>query len=363
VSVISTPAPKPAPTPAPKPESPLKLKIMTFNVCWEAFGGKDFAQHCVTSSSNPCVDNIKSAILNNISQGTHVILLQEGIKELKNFFSGAGKISTIPIPTHKHKNNVLQYNSNTDSSSSFFVYTFKIISETIVTMCSKSLFPEIADIYFMGNLASESIHPNTNKNEFLPSVASDGDFNLKNNIIGGARPYIVLVFHDKNLILINIHSPHPHDSFNNQPPVKPSDHAIDAANQIRVDTLNREYNNNLQEYAFTKLGGLLKKRIPNFGNYNIIIGGDFNNANPYSAGLLSKLGLQFTSPNPNPDHNDPTLSLQSMTEYTTVSDHIYSNKLAVSEYRVHQVKLLNKDITNKFLFSDHLPVYATIAMP
>jgi hypothetical protein len=236
-------------------------------------------------------------------------------------------------------------------------------------MCSKTIFPDIADIYFMGNLASESINLTTKANEFLPSVASDGDFNRTNNIIGGARPYIVLVFRSKNLILINIHAPHA-TSFEPQQkpdPVDPKKKITDPdpEKQKRVDALNKQHKN-LQEYAFTKLGELLRKRIPNFDTYNIIIGGDFNNKNPLGSGLFGPSKLNI-NPIANPIPNSiPTLSGDEMKTYTTVSDHIYSNKLNVVEYKVHDVETapaVKKNADGKFFFSDHLPVYATIEMP
>jgi len=365
--VIVAPS-KPSAASSSKPASSLKLKIMTFNVCWEALSAKNkLGKHCL-GPSNPCAGNIKSAILDKISQGTHVILLQEGIKGLGDFFSGAGVVSD----TVTKNKNILQYipnPSNPDPISSFFVYTFTSLSETIVTMCSKTMFPDIADIYFMGNLASESINLTTMANEFLPSVASDGDFNRTNNIIGGARPYIVLVFRSKNLILINIHAPHA-TSFEPQQkpdPVDPKKKITDPdpEKQKRVDALNKQHKN-LQEYAFTKLGELLRKRIPNFDTYNIIIGGDFNNKNPLGSGLFGPSKLNI-NPIANPIPNIiPTLSGDEMKTYTTVSDHIYSNKLNVVEYKVHDVETapaVKKNADGKFLFSDHLPVYATIEMP
>lgn len=58
----------------------------------------------------------------------------------------------------------------------------------------------------MGNLVSI---PNT------PMYANHGTSQLHNKweLSGGSRPYVVLVFNDKKMILINIHAPHYTETF------------------------------------------------------------------------------------------------------------------------------------------------------
>ena len=335
------------------PTAKQQIKIMTFNVCHETFSGKrTIGEHCVKNINpnpswpNPCTNNIKQAILNKISEGVHVIFLQEGIEDFSEFFGSVGL--TTPL------SHILEYNPT--SGPGFFVYTVKILNETMVTMCSKAIFPNQADIIFMGSLASESKTP-SGCDEFLPKIATIGDSSQSFNIIGGARPYIVLVFHAKKIILINIHSPHSGDVFKEQ--IKPDSSVPDYTKSGRVKALNSQYPN-LQEYAFTKLGELLRtrlhKEIAEY-RYDIVIGGDFNNPDPFAAGLFRTLNIPVTR---SPLNKIPTLSRDDMKTYATVSDHIYSTKRVV-EYSVHPTSSVKKDTTSgKFLFSDHLPVYATI---
>ena len=332
-----------------------QIKIMTFNVCHEAFSGKrTIGEHCVKNPSwpNPCTNNIKQAILNKISEGAHVIFLQEGVEDFTEFFGSVGHVVTTPPLSHM--SHILEYIPT--SGPGFFVYKVKILNETMVTMCSKAIFPNQADIIFMGSLASES-KTSSGGDEFLPKIATIGDSSQSFNIIGGARPYIVLVFRAKKIILINIHSPHSGDVFKEQ--IKPDSSVPDYTKSGRVKALNSQYPN-LQEYAFTKLGELLRtrlhKEIAEY-RYDIVIGGDFNNPDPFAAGLFRTLNIPVTR---SPLNKIPTLSRDDMKTYATVSDHIYSTKRVV-EYSVHPTSSVKKDTTSgKFLFSDHLPVYATI---
>jgi hypothetical protein len=341
------------------PTAKQQIKIMTFNVCHEAFSGKrTIGEHCVKNINpnpswpNPCTNNIKQAILNKISEGAHVIFLQEGVEDFSEFFGSVGHVVTTPPLSHM--SHILEYNPT--SGPGFFVYKVKILNETMVTMCSKAIFPNQADIIFMGSLASES-KTSSGGDEFLPKIATIGDSSQSINIIGGARPYIVLVFRAKKIILINIHSPHSGDVFKEQ--IKPDSSVPDYTKSGRVKALNSQYPN-LQEYAFTKLGELLRtrlhKEIAEY-RYDIVIGGDFNNPDPFAAGLFRTLNIPVTR---SPLNKIPTLSRDDMKTYATVSDHIYSTKRVV-EYSVHPTSSVKKDTTSgKFLFSDHLPVYATI---
>jgi endonuclease/exonuclease/phosphatase family metal-dependent hydrolase len=112
---------------------------------------------------------------------------------------------------------------------------------------------------------------------------------------------------------------------------------------------------------------MLETEIPTeFKDYHIIIGGDFNSVTEArSKEMLGFLGMNVDTVNTNNalKHSAPTCSSNDMTQYTSVDDHVYSNDLKVVEYSVHPEHSVKKYTNSKFLFSDHLPVYATIDMP
>ena len=340
--------PSPPPATAPKPASPLKLKIMTFNVCREALSAIDFASYCKDGHNNECINNIQNAILHRMAPGKTVIFLQECLDDFNLFFNNTGTISD----SSGHPSKIFTYTLNAAPSKKFHVYSTKPCSETIITICPTDIFPNRADRCFMGNLMGSPFKNSYDSN-------NGGYLQVQWTLMPGCRPYIVLVFNAQRLILINVHS---HHNRNFSQGTK----SYTQTQTAEMNRLNSVYGN-MQKYAFTELKKMLETEIPTeFKDYHIIIGGDFNSVTEArSKEMLGFLGMNIgavTTNNPS-QHTVPTCSGNDMTQYTTVNDHIYSNNLKVSEYSVHPVNSLQKDTNSKFLFSDHLPVYATIEMP
>ena len=363
-SVIAAPptvAAPPTPTVAVAPvaaKQSKQIKIMTFNVCWEALAADkpsppnppEFTKHCMVAGVNQCKTNIRDAILDKMEDGNYVILLQEFSSRFDDFFNGKGSISDNQVDTKICK--IFSY-TLTGSSKKFHVYSVTPGGETITTICPMDIFPSRADRCFMGNLMGS---PFTNSYD-----SKTGEAIVSWTLMSGSRPYIVLIFNAQRLILINVHSNH--NTAFSESGGKP----YTATQLAEMNRLNKQYGNNMQQYAFTELKKMLEKEIPTeFKTYHTIIGGDFNSVTEErSKQMLEFLGMNIANVNTNNTfkHSDPTCSSNAMTLYTSVDDHIYSNDLKFVEYSVHSVDSVEKDTNGKFLFSDHLPVYATIEIP
>ena len=333
-----------------------QLKIMTFNVCWEALAADNpnppnFTKHCMVNGLNQCKTNIRDAILDRMTTGDTVIFLQEFSSRFDDFFDKKGTISD----SSGNQSKIFTYTLNAPSSKKFHVYSATPCSETITTICPIDIFPNRADRCFMGNLMGSPF-----TNSYDSNKPGDGNLKVTWTLMSGCRPYIVLVFNAQRMILINVHSNH------NSPFSQGGTKSYTPAESAEMDRLNKQYGN-MQQYAFTELKTMLQKEIPNeFKTYHIIIGGDFNSVTEArSKEMLGFLGMNVATVNTNNtlNHSAPTCSSNDMTQYTSVDDHIYSSDLKVVEYSVHPVASVKKDGSGKFLFSDHLPVYATIEMP
>jgi nicotinic acid mononucleotide adenylyltransferase len=377
--------PKPVPTSAPAPAPATTLKVMSFNTWFAAFSPKDhkndddtrYCNNFGINPENPCKKNIMDEIMRQIEQGTQVIFLQEFVRtdQIRSTFTGY----PVSFTDTSQRPFVMTYTPKPPSLSQpdeYYVYSFKAGSangngETATTLCSKRFFSSPPSDYFMGNLTSV---PNT------PLHALNGDTTTPSQWIvsGGSRPYIVLVFKDKKMILINIHAPHYNKKFE----------ILLYHTPIQIQEVNKQntkYNNNLMTYAITELGIMLRKRIPTeLKEYSIVFGGDFNcgpdRAQEYLAmlgengkeGVFSNSSGQFktlaTNPSPSDKQKSPTCCVTKSESpgFTSAFDQIYSNKLNIVNYWAYGQKKLQKPkppIGNLNYFSDHLPVYAEIEIP
>jgi flagellar biosynthesis GTPase FlhF len=300
------------------------LKVMSFNTWYKPFNAQKKKeddsfqepgmQYCnVTNygkTTNVCQENIMKEIMTQIEEGFQVIFLQEFTTRIQEVFDkNKCKFSDEYAGKKKQTPFTMTYTPSVGGSSfEYYVYSVTAQGETIVTLCSKSFFKNPATQYYMGNLTG---YPNN------PSYASDDHITQFWDISGGGRPYIVLVFDDIEMILINIHGPHG-GTFNpylqkvsKNPNGKgnfinigkedsngPYEYegtkykynsvfgtSIDSVVQTEIDKkikdvekLNTEYPYpTLQDYTFRQLGDMLRKRIPNqLKTYKIIFAGDFN---------------------------------------------------------------------------------------
>jgi hypothetical protein len=362
-------------------------------------------------------------IMEQIKNGFQVIFLQEFTSKITEVFDKC-KFSDEYVVKKKQIRFTMTYTPPGGGSSvEYYVYSVTAQGETIVTLCSKSFFKNPATRYYMGNLTG---YPNN------PSYASDGVITEFWDISGGGRPYIVLVFDDIEMILINIHGPHggtfnpylqkvsknpsgkgdfttigekdstgpykyegtkyKYNSGFGYPIPQAVQTEIDKKNQAVTD-LNKEYTN-LQSYTFRQLGDMLRKRIPSqLQNYKIIFAGDFNmspdNAKTHLVKLSERLlsGKYGEGPFSNSlgnfdkqAQNNVTLTIGDTGKIPTgtccvtnsrsssygsgIYDQIYSNKLNITKYWTYNSEKIQYDKeTGGILFSDHLPVYAEIALP
>jgi hypothetical protein len=400
-SATSSSTPASASTPA------TTLKVMSFNTWFEAFSPKDGTSYCNVKNAsgsfeNECQKNIIGEILDKMNKGFQVIFLQEFTSRIQEVFNG------FPVTFSDTKDSSV--NSDTSISASdkkppftmtytppggdlpleYFVYTFragpesitknskviKLGSEIATTLCSKSFFDgKPADKYFMGNLVSI---PND------PLYASDGKtipydkWTTGNWLMGGSRPYIVLVFHDKKMILINIHAPHGYTASGDEIKFKEQIYHTNEQKTIIGKVNNNSTTSNLMKYAVKELGNLLRNRIPDeLKNYSVIIGGDFNAGLKRAQEYLVMLGKDFFSTDSktfsptaenllsNTKRKVNTCCITSPGDkFTSPYDQIYSNKLNILNYDAYDEKTLKRTPDGKSVyFSDHLPVYAEIEIP
>ena len=396
------------------------LKVMSFNTWFAAFepktrpNGGDDTLYCNVDKdgkiTNECEKNIMAEIMDKTDKKYEVIFLQEVVNDIPKVFAKY-KPSIAFNPTPIKNYSIMTYTSDTTPSESveYYVYNYKAMSEFITTLCSKKFFKNPADKYFMGNLVGYPF-------DQIVSHTSGAKTPVW-SITGGARPYIVLVFDNEKIILINIHGPHP-SNFNPYKqtinftdltgksayfPIGVEDASgslqhnkvkykinpvfgasPDPATQKKIDDklkevkeLNKRCNNNLQEYAFTGLGKMLKEKIPTeLSEYNIIFGGDFNENPNTIQKYLAQLGSEFffskDSKNFLPDANNllsqrstPTCCITKPgNSFKSIYDQIYSNKLNIKNYDTYnETKLKRTPDKGSVYFSDHLPVYAEIELP
>jgi len=364
------------------------LKVMTFNTWYKPFSPDKYNMgYCnVTNdgkTTNVCQQNIMNEIMEQMKNGFQVIFLQEFTSRITEVFDkDKCKFSDEIISKKKQIPFTMTYTPSVGGSPvEYYVYSVNAVGETITTLCSKKFFPTPATRYYMGNLTS---FPNN------PSYAIDGDTTKKWEIVGGGRPYIVLVFDDKKMILINIHGPHA-KKFGKQTKFDGGLKVDDDSKDAKVAELNSNYTD-LQDYSFRQLGNMLRDRISGkLNDYEIIIGGDFNmhpgdakthlvklsetsSPGKYGEGPFSDSAGNFDKQAQNSlklklgiTDNDATGTCckeRNIGSYNLgIYDQIYSNKLKITKYWTYGGNIEYDKKTGGILFSDHLPVYAEIELP
>jgi hypothetical protein len=353
-----------------------KLKVMTFNTWYEAFSPKGDTAYCNDGKENKCTDTIMKTIVDRMKEGgPQVIFLQEFTSRCDEFFKKAGGV-TINLPeviksTSNVKDTVIpqfRHFTMTVDGKKFYVYTATIVKETITTIYSSELHNGSADAFFIGNTAIVRKNPHDNSPYFWKkNVDNADDKNIW--IFGGARPYIVLEFKNRKLVLINLHSHHSDEQFR---PSKGEN--FDVAQSTFVNSFEQPDRtpNSVQTYGFSVLGNMLKEssRIPDLSHYNIVIGGDFN-APPDRTLELLNLSLGTSKPFTDGGINRKVKGNTCCTttdgkNFSEAVDQIYSRGLQIvkGSYRVYAKTLeRGKGKNTQNYFSDHLPVYAEFELP
>ena len=355
------------------------LSIMTFNTWYLSFNagekidrtpGKvlESAKFCETK----CSENNRQAILAQMAKpGPVIIFLQEFTYNFDTFFKGDGPDDVIInndgfSSTIKAKDSnkadtsipAFRYFTMTYKANKFHVYIGQIGDSVIATIYSDTLTDgEPADEFFVGNLAAgtlakgKTVGDKDPKSYDLAYTFSGNkkspltvDKNPDTPVFGGHRPFIILKL-NKGIIL-NLHAPHS-DSF-----------------KTLKDPL---FGKKVDEFAFDALARFVTETVLKSGStndYTFIAGGDFNTD---AATSISRLEPIFK------DINATTISRNGSTCCTTdggldfkngAFDHIFST-LKFSAYNVYDATTLEKtkQPNPRYFFSDHLPVYATIAKP
>ena len=348
-----------------------KLKIMTFNTCWEALGSTKSTNldmlHCKTGSdANTCRDNIFKVIKKSITDKYDFILLQEMTTKFEDIMTSPINDITVQLTQSPTIPNLKYY-----SDDKYYGYHYTCKESCIGILHLQSMGH--ATKYFAGNLAG------------IPYTAEP-----KKSVNAGARPFIMLLFETKNLIVVNVHAPK--DSFKKGTGIgskyKLVDY-IDTADfktaitnkytSIRdIDKIVKFYSSS-PNYAFqyviqdairTQLG-IADTNLP---EYKIIIAGDFNTPNPaIKIGSDKPKTIAITTPPKGNVLNDntyntcafPTSKILTNYKNGSLSDHILSNmKMETGSYKIFDGKIGGADIPGILKtppeFSDHLPVYATI---
>jgi len=354
------------------------LNVMTFNTWYEALGNSPSQKFCTDGANNKCQDNIRAAILAQMDKpGPVVIFLQEFTYNFEEFFGSDIQITNkilesncgVLIPKGSKSTpstKAFRHFTMTYKTRPFYVYTGQIGNSVMTTIYSSDLCNESATYFLMGNLAS-GMNPggDTSNHEIVPTFSGFATItnitedvrgiqggNVKTyNFTGGDRPFMVLRFDDPalQLILLNIHAPK-EVAFN-----KPKG---------KLDTAP---NKTVARFAFDAIGPFFDKEIftgtvrKQRTDYRIVAGGDFNtDANNALAGLKAVL----TDTNKSSKRDGKTCcTTNGGVKFSTAVDHIFST-VPITDYTVHDTTTTPKTTSNpRYLFSDHLPVYATITLP
>ena len=355
---------KPVPIPAPIKSGGTKLKIMTFNTCHEALGAKASGTldmtHCGTKPTT-CRDNINTVIKKGITDKYDFILLQEMTFDFEYIMNSPINDITTQLTQPPLIPNLKYY-----SDDKYYGYHYKCKESCIGILHLQSMGH--ATKYFAGNLAG------------IPYTAEP-----KNSVNAGARPFIMLLFETKKLIVVNVHAPkgsfkkwvsvlidYTDDvDFKNAITTKtPIINDIGKIVNFRLSSPNYAFQYVIQDAIRTQLG-IADTNLP---QHKIIIAGDFNTPNPViQFGSDEPKTIAFTTP---PKGNvlngttNITCAFPTSTKLTNykkgeLSDHILSNmKMETGSYKIFDGKIDGGDIPGILEtppeFSDHLPVYATI---
>jgi hypothetical protein len=359
-----------------------QLRVMTFNVWFEALGIKPTKLFCTDSGgTNKCQDNIRAAILAEMDKpGPVVIFLQEFTYNFEEFFGPDVTIDSS-LTAIESKTNVFSsskpqpaikafrhFKIDYKEGRKFYVYIGQIGQSVMATIYSSELADESATEFFMGNLAS-GMNPDGDKtkHEIVPTFYGDKT-KLKIDDIkhggnpydfrGGSRPFTILRFDTPNLklILLNIHSPHSYlfGDLRDGKPLNPDPGAPKAPITVA-------------QFAFTALGPFFTEHVFTSGSgidktdYTFVAGGDFN-ADANTA--ITRLTPIFQDANKTDRTANKTCCVDAPGKnFDSTVDHIFSTSV-ISDYKVYDsTKLVKSASGNMNYFSDHLPVYATVTLP
>jgi hypothetical protein len=368
-AVPAKPAPVVVVAESPKVD-PNSIRVMTFNTCWEALDAKASGTldmtHCGTNP-NTCRSNINTVIKKGITDKYDFILLQEMTSNFDDIMTGlsdiTGQLTQTPtIPNLKYY-----------SDNKYYGYHYTCAKSCIGILHLQSMGH--ATKYFAGNLAG------------IPYTAQPND-----SVNAGARPFIMLLFETKKLIVVNVHAPkdsfkkstgsgsthklvdYTNADFKNAITGKtPTIRDIDKIVKFQLSSPDYAFQYVIQDAIRTQLG-IADTNLP---EYKIIIAGDFNTTNPTIL-FASNKSIAFTTPPKGNDLNGnnnnnitcafPTSS-KLLINYKNgaLSDHILSNmKMEKDSYKIFDGKIDGTNIPGILKtppeFSDHLPVYATLSL-
>jgi hypothetical protein len=338
------------------------LSVMTFNTWYLSFDAGESATESATFCGDKCSDNNRKAILDQMAKpGPVIIFLQEFTYKFDTFFQGAGVIintdgfsssmkakasDKTPIPAFRYFTM-----THVASSNKFHVYIGQISDSVIATIYSDTLSDgEPADEFFVGNLAAGTLaagKPTGDKDPKSYDLAYTFSGNKKGLTVdknpdtpafGGNRPFIILKL-NKGIIL-NLHAPH-NDPFKSKIP-----------------------SGNVDDFGFNALERFIHNTVFKGGDraeYTFIVGGDFNADAATSIGRLKNI---FEDVNTISRNGNTCCTTKGGLIFTRSVDHIFST-LKFSNYTVYDPKDLEKTKSpnQRYFFSDHLPVYATIPKP
>lgn len=345
-----------------------KLKIMTFNTCWEALGAKTSGTldmtHCGTKP-NTCRSNINTVIKKGITDKYDFILLQEMTSDFEYIMTSPINDITTQLTQPPLIPNLKYY-----SDDKYYGYHYTCKESCIGILHLQSMGH--ATKYFAGNLAG------------IPYTAEP-----KNSVNAGARPFIMLLFETLKLIVVNVHAPK--DPFKKGVGSGTTYKLVDYADDTEfTNAITNKYTSLIRDidkivkfcssspnYAFqyviqdairTQLG-IADTNLP---QHKIIIAGDFNTPKPViQIGSDEPKTIAFTTPpkgnalNGNTHITCAFPTSKNLTDYKNgaLSDHILSNTI-MKNYNIFDGKIDGVDIPGILKtppeFSDHLPVYATI---
>lgn len=203
------------------------IKVLSYNIFWEALMAAKTMKHCIINNNNKCVDNIAVIIHYCIDKDFDFIGLQE--------------------ITENQYNDILKFKLETNSK----LKNYNIVFTSIYDNTGKSK-AGIVTLYY---------------NKYKLIYYNGGRF--KNVSVKETRVYQYLIF-DNNLIFINLQLPHA-DKYDNYDSNSIKNNITHIFNNINKYIKNKDYNN--------------------IKDYKIIIIGDFNNDESFKNFKLYKYGF------------------------------------------------------------------------
>ena len=346
LKVVPTVTAKPIPAkpiPAPIKSGGKKLRIMTFNTCWEALGSSDSTYGGtkpginMSQCKNNCKNNIADAIIEKMKAEYDFILLQEMTYEFDNLFLQNGD--------SKYKVDQAITNSYNTVSSNYEKKHFNVGHKkgsneggSNIGILIRKNSPLNLDL-----TAGNVIEKNGN-------LAGITDAEGNHLAFCGNRPYMILVLKKEKIIVINVHYPK-------------NDGGKACKDENKKDIKRTELAARILASAMTEI---TKQEVKFDNTWRYIICGDFNNTDPTN--YVTPLIKTITGTTPVPPslviHKIPTCDNRAI-------DHIFTNfgqpLVPGTNYHVYKhnpalpnISGLGSSTTGQPYFSDHLPVYAEI---